>query len=225
MGGIWDGIAGAAAGALGSIFGQQSANEANKEIASNANQMSQANAREQMAFQQKSLDQQQAFQERMANSVYQRAAEDMKKAGLNPMLAASNAAPSPSGGAAPGAAGEVQSPRMENVFKASDLAAMVNMTLQALNTNANIEVANAQAANLKASTSKIGVDTDVARRGIPEAEMKNQGYRIIKPLLDRTEKALKTNSFSLPKGTWQERRKQYQDKLEQQLKQKRKVLP
>ena len=62
---VWGVIAAAGIGAASSFFGQKSANSA-----------AQAASREQMAF-----------QERMANTRYQRTMADMRAAGLNPMLA------------------------------------------------------------------------------------------------------------------------------------------
>ena len=69
------GLLAAGLGALGGFFGQKSANRTNIKL-----------AREQMAF-----------QERMSNTAYRRAMNDMRLAGLNPILAARSPASTPGG--------------------------------------------------------------------------------------------------------------------------------
>lgn len=91
------------------IYNTNKTNKANKAIADAANAMSQANAREQMEF-----------QERMSNSAYQRGTQDMKAAGINPILAYSQG-----GASAPsGAAGSVTTAKMEK----ADLSSLGKIT-------------------------------------------------------------------------------------------------
>lgn len=94
-------IGGAIIGGIASLFGQKSANDANLRI-----------ARETNKFNAKEAQLNRDFQERLSGTAYQRSMEDMKKAGLNPMLAYSQGgASTPSGATASG-----QSAHMESVI-------------------------------------------------------------------------------------------------------------
>lgn len=98
VGTVIGGLGGALIGGAASFFGQREANQTNLEIARQATQANIASAREQMAF-----------QERMSNTSYQRAVQDLEKAGLNPMLAYMNhGASTPSGASANAATTKVE---------------------------------------------------------------------------------------------------------------------
>lgn len=88
----------AAVSGIASAFGQSQANKANVRL-----------ARERMTFEGDQVTKQMQFQERMSGSSYQRATEDMRLAGINPMLAyMQGGASTPGGGAASGAQATVQ---------------------------------------------------------------------------------------------------------------------
>lgn len=144
-------------------YGQQETNAQNRDL-----------AREQMKF-----------QERMSNTAIRRAKTDLEMAGFNPLLAAGNPASSPGGATATmsNPLAGVSATARENLglmLQAKKQAGEINlMQAQTKATEADERMKNAQA--LKAN-----VDTAVAKKGIPEAELKNDIYDLVRPVVKKT---------------------------------------
>jgi hypothetical protein len=131
-------LGGLAGGVLGFI-GQQQTNQKNWDIAQAANAASAEQAQRQMDF-----------QERMRSTQYQTAIEDMKKAGLNPMLAYSQGG----AGTPSGAMGQVSTAKVGNVI-GSALAGAQAMS----STAADVDLKRATTTNTSAQTIKTEADT------------------------------------------------------------------
>lgn len=140
--------AGAAIGGIASANAQTAANEANIGL-----------AREQMAF-----------QERMSNSAYQRATDDMRKAGINPMVAFSQ------GGAStpPGAMAEV-APASPVTGLGDALKASLSTAVQAAELKKGFEEKDA---NIKLATAAADTKKTEAILNSSSAKMNDKNLQV-----------------------------------------------
>lgn len=139
----WGSVATAGLGAVGSILGQNSANNANQSL------MQQGNA-----FNAAESEKNRKWQEEQRKTQYQTAVEDLKAAGLNPMLAYTQGGAKPTSGAQ---ASSTAPPKIENALgnaanSAATSAMAMNNVMQNRLIQAQIQKTDTEADNIQADT-------------------------------------------------------------------------
>jgi hypothetical protein len=180
-------LGGSLGGVLGFI-GQQQTNQKNWDIAQAANAASAQQAASQMAF-----------QERMRETQYQTAVEDMKKAGLNPMLAYQHGG----AGTPSGAMGQVSTAKVGNALGAG-VAGYQAMQLN----NAEVELKKAAEENTSASTIKTEADTIQTavniQKTLEDTKLSQQQYINMQELLKKLQEEILQIRASTKLSTAQE---------------------
>ena len=142
MFGFLGNIFGGVASAVGSLFGHRESARAQRAT----NEWNAQLAREQMQF-----------QERMSNTAWSRAVADLKRAGLNPILAAHSAASSPSGAMA-----TMQNPELQASEHYGSAARMAFLEGRAMESN----IAHTQATTTKITSEIQNVNADTNLKNI-----------------------------------------------------------
>lgn len=168
------------------------------EEASKTRDFTSEQARRSMEFSASEARQQQDFQERMSNTSYQRAVEDMKKAGINPMFAITQGGASSPGGAAGSGAqgggasgsgymagGSMPSGRAAEVVPVPSVVSnVISGAMDMMRTYGSLKQAMSSSRLADAQTIKTGVETKKLGFTLPEKDLESRFFGLINRILD-----------------------------------------
>nr|QJB20852.1 MAG: DNA pilot protein [Microvirus sp.] len=143
---------------VGQFIGQESANQANAQ--QSANQM--------------------AFQERMSSTAHQREVDDLKKAGLNPILSANAGSSSPPGASA----------TMQNSSEGVSASAM-----EAIQMVKNLKKIEAETSLLEAQKKKTLTEDRTLKGDATKSEIWDDLWQAIKPISGKISEGFQSGSF------------------------------